>query len=81
VERNGHHYHRGLSYLPRAQQEAALRAHGDFYRRYNDVIRPHVRDGQFHVGSLDCVGFGFAVEPDLSQMTPAGDWSFDSLGL
>jgi hypothetical protein len=45
------------------------------------VIRPHVRDGQFHVGSLDCVGFGFAVEPDLSQMTPAGDWSFDSLGL
>ena len=31
VERNGHHYYRGLSMFPRDWQEATLAAHGDLY--------------------------------------------------
>lgn len=81
VERNGHHYHPGLSYLPKSQQQAALAAHGDFYRESGSVIRPHVEQGRFHIESLHCRGFGFAVEPDLSAYTFADDWQFQSLGL
>ncbi len=66
VERNGHHYHPGLSYLPRSEQESAIAAHPDFYKRYGEVIRPHVREGQFHIRSLvEAAGFGFSVEPEF----------------
>ena len=34
VERNGHHYYRGLSMFPRDWQEAMLPAHGDLYARH-----------------------------------------------
>ena len=40
-----------------------------------------MQDGQFQIGSLQCAGFGFAVEPDMSAYQSADDWSFDSLGL
>jgi hypothetical protein len=81
VERNGHHYHPGLSYLPRKQQLAALERHPDFYAERHGIIAPNLVDGRFQTGSLQCVGFGFAVEPDMDGMQPAGEWEFDSLGL
>ncbi|HRX80973.1 MAG TPA: hypothetical protein P5307_18015, partial [Pirellulaceae bacterium] len=68
IERNGHHYHRGLWYLPRQQQAAALAAHGDFYAEQHGVVAPQLVDGRFDIGSLQCEGFGFAVEPDMSEM-------------
>ncbi len=67
VERNGHHYHRGLSYLPESEQRAALRWHGDFYHEHAGRIAPCICQGEFAVDSLQCVGFGFAVRPDLGQ--------------
>jgi hypothetical protein len=36
VERNGHHYYRGLSMLPHDWQEGVLQAHGDLYARHVD---------------------------------------------
>lgn len=81
VERNGHHYHPGLSYLPEAQRRAALAAHGDFYVEEHGIVGPRIVDGQLHINSLHCVGFGFAVEPDMSAMEPAETWKFESLGL
>lgn len=81
VERNGHHYHPGLSYLPRKQQLAALERHPDFYADQNGVIAPNLVDGRFRTGSLQCVGFGFAVEPDMDSMQTRDEWKFDSLGL
>jgi L-alanine-DL-glutamate epimerase-like enolase superfamily enzyme len=81
VERNGHHYHPGLSYLPSSQRQAALAAHGDFYARINGVVTPCVRDGKFQLGSLQCVGFGFAVLPDFDALVPASEWRYESLGL
>jgi len=81
VERNGHHYYRGLSYLPESEQHAALHAHGDFYAEQHGIVSPHLVDGKFQIGSLHCVGFGFDVEPDLGTMQSTDEWKFESLGL
>lgn len=81
VERNGHHYHPGLTYLPEDQRRAALAAHGDFYVEEHGIVGPRIENGRLRIESLQCTGFGFAVEPDLASMTPAERWTFDSLGL
>jgi hypothetical protein len=81
VERNGHHYHPGLSYLPEPERQAALARHLDFYVEESGRIGPHLHDGRFRIGSLQCPGFGFAVEPDLASMERPEDWTFASLGL
>ena len=81
VERNGHHYHPGISYLPKPQQQQALAAHGDLYAQRQGIIGPAVRDGRFEIDSLQCNGFGFDVTPDMDAMTPADEWQFESLGL
>lgn len=81
VERNGHHYHPGLTYLPEAQRRAALAAHGDFYAEQHGIISPHPEGGKLNIGSLQCVGFGFAVEPDFDSMESPEEWEFASLGL
>ena len=81
VERNGHHFHPGLSYLPPSQREAALAAHPDFYARQHGVVSPRIVDGRFEIGSLQCVGFGFAVEPEFEYLESPQTWEFASLGL
>ena len=81
VERNGHHYHPGLSYLPAIQREAAFAVHGDFYTNKHGIIGPNIVDGKLQIGSLQCVGFGFAVEPDMTSMESPETWKFESLGL
>ena len=81
IERNGHHYHLGLSYLPESQQRAALAAHADFYHEYEGVIAPRLLAGRFEISSLHCPGFGFAVEPDMETTQSPAEWDFGSLGL
>ena len=81
IERNGHHYHPGISYLPAEEQEAALKAHPDFLSRQHGVIGPEVVGGLFKIGSLQCPGMGFATLPDMETMETAENWSFASLGL
>ena len=81
IERNGHHYHPGISYLPPEEQEAALKAHPDFLGRRQGVIGPNVVGGLFEIASLQCPGTGFAALPDMETMQTAEDWSFASLGL
>lgn len=81
VERNGHHYHPGLSYLPQVEQEAALQAHGDLYARQHGRIAPRVEDGQFAIKSLQCPGYGFAVAPQMEFLHSPHDWEYASLGL
>ena len=81
VERNGHHYHPGLTYLPEPQRRAALAAHGDFYVDEHGIIGPGIVDGRLRIGSLHCPGFGFAVAPDMSSMEPMETWTFESLGF
>ena len=79
VERNGHMYHPGLSYLPEPAQRAALEAHPDFYAQQHGRIVPHVHQGRFDIGSLQCPGYGFATLPDMNDYESPDDWSFESL--
>lgn len=79
VERNGHHYFRGLQHLPAREAEAALAAHPDLYRREGASIVTAIKGGALNIASLQVPGMGFACLPDLSQRIPAADWTFDSL--
>jgi hypothetical protein len=81
VERNGHHYHPGLRYLPERERHAALAAHGDFYAEEHGIVGPRIAGGRLQIDSLHCVGFGFAVEPDMATMEPMETWKFESLGF
>ena len=59
VERNGHHYYRGLSMLPDAWQEAALSAHPDLYSPHPDGFAClRILDGRLQLGSINDAPFG-----------------------
>ena len=64
VERNGHHYFRGLSPWPEAAQCLVQSAHGDLYR-WNPAgfASLDIRDGRIALGSVNAAPFG--VEPLL----------------
>jgi L-alanine-DL-glutamate epimerase-like enolase superfamily enzyme len=80
VERNGHHYFRGLGHLSEAEKTAALAAHPDLYERRADEVFLKVRGGMLECASLQVPGMGFAALPDLAAMTPPDAWEFASLG-
>ena len=81
VERNAHHYYRGLTYLPESEQARILAAHPDLYHDQPGYTAMNIDDGMLHIESLQCPGFGFSIEPDLSSYTPADEWKFASLGI
>lgn len=59
VERNGHHYFRGLDHLGADERDAALRAHPGLYRRNPDggaALR--IEGGELAVASLHGAGYG-----------------------
>ena len=64
VERNGHHYYRGLSMLPRQWQEATIAMHGDLYRYHEGGFAClHIAQGKIQLGSANAAPFG--VQPLL----------------
>jgi hypothetical protein len=81
LERNGHHYFPGLSYLPEAERRAALFLHGDLYQEHRGRAAVRIREGRLEIGSLQCPGLGFAALPDMTLRQRPGDWRFESLGL
>ena len=59
VERNGHHYYRGLSLWPADWQDATLAAHGDIYRRHRDGFAClQIREGRVALGSVNTAPLG-----------------------
>lgn len=59
VERNGHHYYRGLSLWPADWQDATLGAHGDLYTRHPDgFVCLKIRDGRAALSSVNRAPFG-----------------------
>jgi hypothetical protein len=68
VERNGHHYVRGLAALPPTEQTAFLAAHPDLYVRDGDLVRLRIDAGRLAIGSLACAGFAAAAEPDWASL-------------
>lgn len=70
VERNGHHYYRGLSAFPSSINEAMLAHHGDLYTPLEDdssIARLDVRDGRISLGSLNAAPFGIAAPLPLES--------------
>src|SRR5690606_7703905 len=81
VERNGHHYFRGLDHLPPTEAKAALAAHPDLYTRAQDRGQLRIADGQIVVGSQLVLGLGAACLPDMEARIAPADWSFAMLNL
>jgi enolase-like protein len=79
VERNGHHYVRGLAHCSRAERVAALRHHGDLYVGDEREAWLRIDAGRLRVGSLATAGYGVAFDPDLASMIPLDRWTFDSM--
>jgi len=80
VERNGHHYFRGLGHLSRDEKDTALARHPDLYTRREREVYLRITGGMLDCASLQVPGMGFAARPDLEAMTPAGQWDFSGLG-
>ena len=67
VERNGHHYYRGLSMFPKDWQDAALASHGDLYRRHEQGFPAlRVAAGRLDLGTVNAAPFGAAPAFDPS---------------
>ena len=74
VERNGHHYFRGLDHLPEQEQRSALAEHADLYSVDLDGARVNITAGQIQTASTNCIGFGYQHELAFDERTPLEDW-------
>ncbi len=73
VERNGHHYMRGLSAFPEAVQTQTLRDHGDLYHPGPEQIPcVHLQNGKINIQSLLDAPFGIAFRID--EVMPEWTW-------
>jgi len=67
VERNGHHYHAGLSYLPPEMYENIFEMHGDLYRNVGGIPALKIESGQLDLTSVNKAGFGFSIDPGFEE--------------
>ena len=67
VERNGHHYFHGLDHLPAEEARDALRVHAGLYEPLGEGAGLRVVDGQLDLRSLQCAGYGYAVDVRCEQ--------------
>lgn len=75
VERNGHHYFRGLSMYPGRVQSAVLQEHGDLYRKEADGFPSlDIDSGHIALRSVNRAPFGFAIPFDPSEFEPLESW-------
>lgn len=75
VERNGHHYFKGLSMFSEKIQEQTLLQHGDLYQHSEQGFATlAIRDGRISLWSVNEAPFGHAFLPDMSEFEPLNDW-------
>ncbi|MBX7209629.1 MAG: hypothetical protein K1X78_15035 [Verrucomicrobiaceae bacterium] len=75
VERNGHHYFRGLSMYPDAVQWSVLETHAGFYRRHEAGFPTlDIRDGRLALSTVNGAPFGFANEMPVSSFETLECW-------
>ena len=80
VERNGHHYFKGLSLFDAKVQDAALAAHPDLYRRHKKgFVTANIAAGAMQIASVVDRAFGASTDFDPTQFTPASEWTYASL--
>ncbi len=73
VERNGHHYVRGLDHLSAAERAWCFERHGDLYRTAGQSGFLAIRAGQIAVGSLQRPGLGVDGAVDIEAMQPLAE--------
>lgn len=82
LERNGHHYVRGLDHLSSLERADCLERHASLYEPLGgDSGQLRICDGLLDLRSLRVPGYAVAAEPDWSAMTPAEQWRYEDLGL
>jgi hypothetical protein len=77
VERNGHHYFRGLEVFGPAINEAILAHHGDLFTRHGDGFATlKVREGSIAISSVIGAPFGtaFRVDDCLDPWLTLDEW-------
>jgi hypothetical protein len=78
VERNGHHYFKGLSMHSPAVQSQILTHHGDLYTRHPQGFpTARVEDGRMKIDSLLAAPLGAGFQLDTTRFTPLREWRFD----
>ncbi len=78
VERNGHHYFRGLSMFP-AELQGDLALSGLYHMHRDGFPTLDIRDGVIDLKNVNRAPFGTDHLLDSTQFTPLEDWSADSL--
>jgi hypothetical protein len=80
VERNGHHYFRGLTALPQDVQAGVQRAHSDLYQMTSErFAAARIEGGIMRIGSVVDGPFGTAFALDPARFTPIGEWRWEAL--
>lgn len=79
IERNGHHYFKGLSMYGKPQQEALVAAHPDLYGWQGDFASLRVVGGRINLRSVLAAPFGLAATLDLAAFEHRADWRYESL--
>jgi len=75
VERNGHHYFRGLSMHTPATQEAMIKTQSGLYQRHAEGFATlRIEDGLLDLHSVNAAPFGCGITLDVTQFEPLNDW-------
>jgi hypothetical protein len=80
IERNGHHYFKGLDHLPASLAENAATMHDDLYAQHDGSVCLSITHGQLALGSIHGPGYGYRVTHDLDTWSlphghPSGNQS------
>lgn len=77
VERNGHHYFRGLSMFDETIQSAVIGGHPDLYRTLPDGTPTlAIENGRLALESVNEASFGYDCDIDPSRFASPSEWSF-----
>lgn len=68
VERNGHHYVKGMVGATDAEMDAFAAAHPTLYRRDSESLYLHIDHGEIDLGSLAGTGYASGAVPDFTVM-------------
>lgn len=79
IERNGHHYFRGLEMFDNEIQSTVLSAHDDLYRNQNGIAVLNITDGSIALDSVLNAHFGYACEVDPTQYDTPAEWELTGL--
>ena len=79
LERNGHHYIRGLDHLSEKEREICRARHYDLYIKNQDFMSLNIVDGAIDIRSLQLPGLGVNGAVDVLSMKSLKEWDMSIL--